>query len=189
MQEFISPNLNSDDIIDGCIILLFYELIRIYDSQMKTETNDDLSKQNKLAIDILNYVSSNYETITLSSAAEYFNFNPSYFSSIVKKYTKKNFKDLILDERLKKAFYLLRNNTLPIEEITEKCGISNMQFFIKSLRSSMTLRLINIENRLFTKNNSIKKDKDFSVLTYSPCLSLSFTLISLNSLYDKKRQL
>lgn len=134
VEEFISQSLNSDNIISSCIILLFYELIRIYGYQMKTEDNTDPSKQNKLTIDILNYVASNYETTTLSSAAQYFNFNPSYFSSIVKKYTKKNFKDLILDEKLKKACYLLRNTSLPIDEIIEKAGISNMQLFYKKFK-------------------------------------------------------
>lgn len=134
VQEFLSPNLNSDNIIDSCIILLFYELMRTYDSQLKTEDSTDLSKQNKLTIDILNYVLSNYETVTLSSAAEHFNFNPSYFSSIVKKHTGKNFKDLILNERLKKACHLLRNTTLPIEEIAEKAGVSNMQLFYKKFK-------------------------------------------------------
>lgn len=133
-QEFIEPSLNSDVIIDSCIIILFSELLRIYDSQEKNQENSDLCKQTKLSIDMINYISSNYETITLASAAKHFHFTPNYFSNIVKKYTGKNFKDLILDEKLKKACFLLRSTNLPIEYIIEKIGISNMQFFYKKFK-------------------------------------------------------
>jgi len=132
--ELLAPKLNSNTIIDSCIMILFSELLRIYDSQIEAEDGRNLSKQTKLAIDISSYISSNYETITLASAAEHFSFTPNYFSNIVKKYTQKNFKDLILDEKLKKACYLLRNTNLPIEEIIEKVGISNMQFFYKKFK-------------------------------------------------------
>lgn len=131
--ELIAPNLNSTAITDSCLIILFSELLRIYEAQEKTKYNN-LPKQTKLSIDIANYISTNYETITLTSAAEYFHFTPNYFSNIVKKYTGKNFKDLILDEKLKKSSYLLRNTNLPIEEIMEKSGISNLQFFYKKFR-------------------------------------------------------
>lgn len=126
--ELIFPNLNSTAITDSCIIILFSELLRLYNAQEKTKDNN-LPKQTKLSIDIANYISSNYETITLASAAEHFHFTPNYFSNLVKKYTGKNFKDLILDEKLKKSSYLLRNTNLTIEEIMEKAGISNLQFF------------------------------------------------------------
>lgn len=133
-QELIAPNLNSTAIIDSCLIILFSELLRIYESKEKSEGNTDLSKQTKLSIDIANYISLNYETITLASAAKHFHFTPNYFSNIVKKYTGKNFKDLILDEKLKKASYLLRNTNLNIEEIIDTVGITNVQFFYKKFK-------------------------------------------------------
>lgn len=133
-QELMSPNINSSAIIDSCLVILFSELLRIYDAEKKSEKRSDLSKQRKLSIDILNYISSNYQSITLASAAEHFHFTPNYFSNIVKKYTGKNFKDLILDEKLKKASYLLRSTSLTIEEVIAKVGISNIQFFYKKFK-------------------------------------------------------
>ena len=133
-QELIVPNLNSTAITDSCLIILFSELLRIYESQKITKDNNNLPKQTKLSIDIANYIYLNYETTTLASAAEHFHFTPNYFSNIVKKYTGKNFKDLILDEKLKKTSYLLRNTNLTIEEIMEKAGISNIQFFYKKFK-------------------------------------------------------
>jgi AraC-like DNA-binding protein/quercetin dioxygenase-like cupin family protein len=132
-QELITPNLNSTAITDSCIIILFSELLRLYNAQEKTKDNN-LPKQAKISIDIANYISSNYETITLTSAAEHFHFTPNYFSNLVKKYTGKNFKDLILHEKLKKSSYLLRNTNLTIEEVMEKAGISNLQFFYKKFK-------------------------------------------------------
>lgn len=131
--ELIAPNLNSTAITESCLIILFSELLRIYEAQEKTKYNN-LPKQTKLSIDIANYISTNYDTITLTSAAEYFHFTPNYFSNIVKKYTGKNFKDLILDEKLKKSSYLLRNTNLTIDEIMEQVGISNLQFFYKKFK-------------------------------------------------------
>jgi len=133
-EELITPSLNSTAITDSCIIILFSELLRLYNDQEKTKDNN-LPKQAKISIDIANYISSNYETITLTSAAEHFHFTPNYFSNLVKKYTGKNFKDLILDEKLKKSSYLLRNTNLTIEEVMEKAGISNLQFFYKKFKN------------------------------------------------------
>lgn len=133
-QELIEPNLNSTAITDSCLIILFSELLRLYDSIDKSENDTDVSKQTKFSMDIANYISSNYETITLASAAKHFNFTPNYFSNLVKKYTGKNFKDLIFHEKLKKTSYLLRNTNLTIEEIIEKAGISNIQFFYKKFK-------------------------------------------------------
>ena len=81
-KEFIFPNIGSDIIKDNCIKILFTELFRIHDA--KGQNSAELTNHTKVSLEILNYIKLNYDEITLSSAAEHFNFNPNYFSSICK---------------------------------------------------------------------------------------------------------
>ncbi|WP_315110055.1 AraC family transcriptional regulator [Clostridium intestinale] len=136
-KEFIAPYLCSDVIKDSCIKILFTELLRNYNAQGREDIK--LDKQTKSSLEIINYISNNYSTLTLSSASKYFNFNPNYFSSYVKAVTGFNFKDLVLDEKLKKASYLLRNTTMPIEDICHEVNISNRNFFYKKFKERYNL--------------------------------------------------
>lgn len=97
-KESLEIQLASEDILDNCLKLLFWELARIY----KEETNEkdsSLPKQN-IALQIMQYLESEYKTATLASTAEYFRYNPNYFSYLIKKITGKNFQEIITNKKL-----------------------------------------------------------------------------------------
>lgn len=131
-SEFISPDIGSDVLKDNYIKILFTELIRLYNTQGENEAS--FNKQTQISFEILNYIKDNYASTTLSEAAKHFNFNPNYFSTYVKKITGISFKDLVLQEKLNKASYLLRSTSIPIESICEEVGIGNINFFYKKFK-------------------------------------------------------
>lgn len=134
--EFLSPNIGSNTIINKCLIMLFIELIRLYDKQQQLE---QLTNSINSTYEIIQYIEKNYLNATLESTATYFNFNSSYFSSLVKKRTGKNFKDIILEKKMNKAAQLLRNTDMTIEEICLNLNISNINFFYKRFKKQFNL--------------------------------------------------
>lgn len=131
-KESMESQLASEDILDNCLKLLFWELARIY----KEETTDKGSrfpKQN-IALQIMQYIESEYKTATLVSTAEHFKYNPNYFSHLIKKITGKNFQDIIIHKKLNHSAALLRNSNMSIEEICDEINWGNRSQFYKMFK-------------------------------------------------------
>lgn len=69
--------------------------------------------------------------ITLDDIAEIVYMNPTYFSTLFKKETGKNFVDYVSDEKIKKAKELLKDMNLSIAEVGERVGYPNARYFSK----------------------------------------------------------
>ena len=87
---------------------------------------------------------------TLESAAEHFSFHPNYLSRYIPKHTGKTFKQLVQEQRLNKAVFLLLNTELTIEEVVGEVGYQNYGFFNKIFKERYSL----------TPNNYRKKFKE-----------------------------
>lgn len=129
--EYYDPGICSDRIIDAYMILLFCEILRQYKDQQFSSKQ----KNNRLIMEILNYIESNCITATLQSTADHFGFHPNYLSSYIKKSTGKSFKELIILQRMCRACFYLSNTEMPIYEIANKVGYDNLGFFYKKFES------------------------------------------------------
>ena len=130
--EYFEKSLYSDEIIDCYMILIFIELMKVFQydaNQAHTNSSGSLS-----IIDILQYLEENYMTCTLVSTAEHFNFHPNYLSSLIKKTTNKSFKELIQAQKLTRSSILLSNSDIPIYEIANEIGYQNLNFFYKKFK-------------------------------------------------------
>lgn len=131
MKEHISPSMNSSDIIDNLINLIFLELINEYDTNCN-------SKQLKLAksniAPILKYIESNFKTCDLDDLSHFFNLNPNYLTTLLKKTTGFSFKELVQKQRFQYIINLLNNSEKPIEEICYSAGYKNSTYFYKKFK-------------------------------------------------------
>ncbi len=81
---------------------------------------------------VIAYIQEHYcEDITLSHIAEKVFLNPIYISRLIKEQTGKNYTDLIMELRIRKAVELLKNTDLYVYEIAEKVGYHNLKYFYK----------------------------------------------------------
>ena len=86
----------------------------------------------KLSADtLLSYLNEHYATATMESTAQYFNYNPSYFSTCIRKLTGKNFSDLLREIRLDRAAELLLHSDLTVKEAAALSGYTHMGNFYK----------------------------------------------------------
>ncbi|WDV46375.1 response regulator [Clostridiaceae bacterium M8S5] len=84
---------------------------------------------------ILSYIHANYlETIYLSDIAHKFYYNQNYISELIKRKLGKTFTDYILELRIKKACFLLINESDSISQVANKCGYSDYCYFTKQFK-------------------------------------------------------
>lgn len=80
----------------------------------------------------LGYIKSHFtEDISLREVADRVNLNPSYFSTILKKYTGMSYSEHITQARIDKAKSLLLKSDYKVYEIGERVGYQNVYYFDK----------------------------------------------------------
>ena len=129
--EYFDKSLCSDEVINSYMIIIFSELLRIFEKQANSQ-NLGMEKDSKIKVtDIILYIQNNCKDATLTSVAEHFHFHPNYLSSALKKYTGYNFTFILQEAKIKKASFLLKNSVLSVIEIASTVGYENTNFFYK----------------------------------------------------------
>ncbi|MGI2293546.1 helix-turn-helix domain-containing protein [Paenibacillus sp. GXUN7292] len=101
---------------------------------------------------ILTYIETEYQAqhLSLESAAERFNMNPSYFGQIIKRETNKTFLQYLSYIRIQKAKELLDDHELKIQEVAEATGYGNRSTFIRVFKAQVGITPSEYRNRLMT---------------------------------------
>ena len=82
------------------------------------------------AKDIYDYIMNNCEKhITLEAVAKHFNYCTSSISKLLRQHYNISFKQLLIELRLNKGYWLLENTDYNFKEIAEKIGYCNGQHF------------------------------------------------------------
>ena len=110
--------------------IFFIKLVRDFDY----ETNGQTSRQDTEILEILKYLETNIDDISLSALARKFNYSPNYLSTLLKKKTGKSYSEIILEKRLNKARVLLTTTDMNINEIAAQSGFNNPTFFYKKYK-------------------------------------------------------
>lgn len=113
--EHFDPHMCSDDIINNYIMILIIRPVRRF--QYNTNLSAQLSKNQQLLDEIINYIHLHYQGGNLSQMYQHLGYDPSYTNRLTKKFAGKTFKQLMSEECVKKAMVLLRNRELPVYEI------------------------------------------------------------------------
>jgi YesN/AraC family two-component response regulator len=136
MCEYFEPSICSKEIIYCYIILIFSELLQIYHEQTPEVKILDQSANTRNISKILEHIEKNYSTATLIDTAQIFNFHPNYLSTLLKKTTGKSFKEIIHEQKLRKACTLLNNTNIAVDRIAFEVGYNNCSFFYKKFKNT-----------------------------------------------------
>ena len=83
---------------------------------------------------ILKYIETHYKAGTLADISAELRLPPYYVSRLLKKYTGHTFKELLQQQKLQQAVYLLSQTTLSADGIMEAIGYNNSSFFYRIFR-------------------------------------------------------
>jgi YesN/AraC family two-component response regulator len=87
--------------------------------------------------------------ISLTEVANYFHYNPEYFSRLFKRNTKQTFIRYLMGIRLMKARDLLINTTMGIKEIAFYVGYNNPKYFMKVFKYSEQMTPSEYRNTMY----------------------------------------
>lgn len=93
----------------------------------------------QLCASVLSFIRENYENSALSlhDIAQFAGVSPAYLSALFKKNQKASISDTITGARIDAACQYLRNSSLSLKEISEKCGYANQYYFSTSFKKKM----------------------------------------------------
>lgn len=135
--EYFDRGVGFDAALHGYMLLLFTELLRVYNAGMGPSRIQDMNKT--IINELKNYLYKNYKYADLKTTSEFFHFNPDYLSKIIKNYTGQSFTGFLQQIRMKESCNLLRNSDLSIEEIMEMVGYNNLSHFYKLFKKSFNV--------------------------------------------------
>ena len=124
-----TPNINTT--IQTTMGLLFMNLSK-YSETLKKD--DPAQFDQHIIFSVLQYIDTNYKDGQLEEIANKLKMPTYQLSRILKKYTGKNFKDLLKTRKFQQASYYLKDSSLSVDEIMEKIGYNNSSYFYNSFK-------------------------------------------------------
>lgn len=117
-----------EDIIKASIHALCVSVNKLPQMQDKEKEKDER------LIEMLNYIQSNYQTITLEDMAKQFHLSEPYISKFIHEKSGKTFVEQVTNVRMKKARTLLKHGNMTVENIALSVGYSNVEHFTRTFR-------------------------------------------------------
>jgi AraC family transcriptional regulator, dual regulator of chb operon len=127
--EYFDRKVAFDAALHGYMLLLFTELLRVYNINMGASKVKDMNTT--IINELKNYLYKNYKVADLKTTAEFFHFNSDYLSKLIKNSTGQSFTGFLQQIKLKESCSLLKNSNFSIEEIVEMVGYNNLSHFYK----------------------------------------------------------
>lgn len=116
-----APNRRS--ICQTTMGLIFMELLNHTD-RLASGTTEEAA-----IVKVLRYIEENYPTASLTEIAATLHYDLYWLSREIKRRTGKTYKALLQEKRLTQAAYFLEHTTLPVDEIGQAVGYSNLSYF------------------------------------------------------------
>lgn len=126
--EYADKRNDTQLILKPMVLALFMLIARRYRLE-KIRTSDITVSE-----DIVQYIRSHPESVTLKELSARFSYHPNYISYLLHRETGRTFSEILLETRMDRASILLKGTSLSVEEISEMLGYSNTSNFYKAFR-------------------------------------------------------
>lgn len=110
------------------------------------QLQDDENVKDDRLITMLNYIQSNYQTVTLEDMTNEFHLSTPYISKYIKDKSGKTFGEHVTQTRLKRAKTLLKNGNMTVENISYAIGYPNAEHFIRLFKKTFNMTPIQYRN-------------------------------------------
>lgn len=130
--EYAEKDDFTQEILMPLALSLFMLVARRYEKEKKDSQD---KKAFPLIGQILNYINSRSEKVSLDDLARDFLYHRNYISALIHKETGKKFSEIVLEARMRKASLLLKNTDLPVENIASLVGYTDSSNFYKAYKN------------------------------------------------------
>lgn len=111
------------------------------------QIQDKESGKDERLMEMLNYIQSNYQTITLEDMAEQFHLSEPYISKFIHDKSGKTFVEQVTNVRMKKGRTLLKHGNMTVENIALSVGYSNVEHFTRTFKRLYNMSPIQYRNQ------------------------------------------
>lgn len=131
--------------IDEDILTASIDALCVAVNKLPAVTKEEGTKDDRL-MNMLNYIQSNYQSITLEELADKFHLSEPYISKFIKEKSGKTFGEHIAHMRMKKAKSLLKNGNMTVENISYAVGYQNVEHFNRMFKKTFEMTPIQYRN-------------------------------------------
>lgn len=131
--------------IDPDIIKASVHALVVAVNQIEAVINDNQCKDERLN-EIMNYIHTNYLTVTLDELSEEFHLTKPYLSKYIKDKSGSTFGDIVKNVRMKKARALLKSGSMTVEAIAENVGYQNVEHFNRLFKKKYGMTPVQFRN-------------------------------------------
>lgn len=132
-EEYNTDRLYKSNMINLIITMFFITLLRNHANHAVAPKLEGSSSDSYIA-PILNYMKTNYKTVTIAELATVFNYSERHITRLFKEYIGNSFTSIMQNIKLNTAVELLSNPDLSIPEVAEISGFVSMSHFYKMFR-------------------------------------------------------
>lgn len=129
----LTEKRGSRSITEKTLSLLF-EYLSIKQSELLKEGSIPQSEIEDRKNQIITYIRGNCPTATLKELSEKMFISTPYLSKLIFEYFGKSFKELLVEERIKKSTDLIQNSDMPISAIIRSVGYENGSYFHREFK-------------------------------------------------------
>lgn len=133
MESFVC-DAYSNTCITSRIHLLFGFLLRCYSSSIQFYVNQKISGEHTDFTQILQYIQSHYQSVSLESLADLFHYNSAYLSRLIKKNTGQTLVGILTGLKISKASDLLLHTNLSVSYIAKTVGYDSVDHFSRMFK-------------------------------------------------------
>ena len=132
-----NPSINSipknqaedtQTILQPMVLTLLMMVARQYKRSIPVPTDERLSDK------IVHYMGEHSDVVTFKDIFKHFSYHPNYISTLLHREIGKSFSEILLEQRMERAVFLLKGTNLSVEEIAAMLGYSNSSNFYKAFR-------------------------------------------------------
>lgn len=131
----------AEDIINSSINALVSAVNQLEAMSKGTE------EKNERITDILNYIHTNYLTVSLDELSQKYFLSKPYLSKYIKDQTGKTFGDHVKEIRLEQAAKILKNGSIAVENVASSVGYQNVEHFNRQFKKAYGLTPLQYRNQ------------------------------------------
>lgn len=132
--------------IDNDIIKASIEALTVAVNKIEEIQNAQFAKDKRM-VEIMNYIQSNYLSVTLEGLSDKFYLSKTYLSKYIKEKSGMTFGELVKNVRLKKAKTLLKTSSMTVESIALSVGYQNVEHFNRLFKKAFNMTPVQFRNK------------------------------------------
>ena len=124
-----------DNTVMAKTVALLFKYLSLKSKKLLLFSTKSYTPEERRKNEIKEYISTSYRTATLAELSKICHLSTPYLSKIISEYFGKSFKELLIDERMKRAEELVLKSEMPISRIIEAVGYENESYFHKEFKN------------------------------------------------------